>query len=176
MGITIERSKLSVSAFGNPKKVLGMDGDTARYLIGTIIGTADGIKLKKSQDTAGNAIVHEAITGNFEGIPADKWEVDEEVDGVKTKVQIDGVRSGILYLPSGIHERLSSALKGDDVQPIKFAIECYSIKARNAAGYTYDVKAIMDAAASDPLAEMRKALAGKLKVLQIAAPKATKAA
>lgn len=161
-GITVSRPSLTVKSLGDPKKVLGMDGDKARHLIGTIFGTANGVATKVITDKVGNTQTFEPIKGNFEGIPSVP-QTEKGDDG--KEVEITGIRSGTLYLPSGIHDQIAEALKAPDAQPIKFAIEVYTIKAANAAGYTYEARAVLETTIADPLTEMRAALVGKTKLL-----------
>lgn len=166
--IVIDKPKLVVGLLGNPKKVVAMDKEGARYLVGTIFGVAQGVKAKTLPDRKGDPQVYEMIVGDFEGIPSEPVETDYDGE----KVIVDAFRSGVLYLPSGIHDRLAAALKGDDAQPVKFAIEIYTVKASNPAGYSYEARALTETQVSDPLAEMRAQLQGKVKAL----PKPAKAA
>lgn len=154
--VILERPKLVAKSLGNPKKVLAMDAAGARHLIGTIYGVASRVKSKVTPDKAGNPQVFEQIVGDFEGVPADPLFVDE--DGVQTPVK--AIRSGVLYLPAGIHERLAEPLKREDTQPIEFAIEIYTVKADNPIGYGYEVKSLMAPAAADPLEKMRALVGG----------------
>lgn len=171
--IVIDRPKISVTGMGNPKKVLALPEGQSRHLICAIYGTASGVKVRTVTDKAGNPQTFEPIVGQFEAVPADPMKVVESIDGKDVEVMISAVRSGVLYLPSGIHEQLAEPLKKEGARPIDFALEVYSVKATNAAGYTYEVKSLTKPAESDPLAAIRQAIQGKTKLLP--APKASPA-
>lgn len=155
--ITVSRPKLVASMLGNPKKVTAMDSPTARHLVCTIFGQADKVKTKVSADKAGNPQTFEQIVGQFEGIPSEPLKDGDDV--------ITAIQSGVLYLPSGIHERVASVLKGDDAPSVEFAIELYTVKATNPAGYSWEAREVIKSTAADPLTKMREAIAGKTKLL-----------
>lgn len=160
-----ERSSITIKLLGDPKKVLGMEGANARHFLGTIFGVAEKVKTKTGVDKAGNTVTFEPIIGNFEAVPA------TPVQGDEGEPPTDAYQSGILYLPGGIHDRITEALKMPDTPPIEFGIEVYTVKSSNAAGYTYDLKVLLDTKAADPLSAMRDAIALKSKsVARLVAP------
>ena len=75
-------------------------------------------------------------------------------------------RSARLFLPDGIQEVIENAVnelkdgKGDEQLGlhIDFAMEFYSVKASNPAGYTYQVKNILPTEKKDELSEMQKSI------------------
>lgn len=165
-----ERTSLTVALLGNPKKAATMDVDGSRYLVGSIAGIATGIKVKTSLDPKdGSTRTYEAIVGNFQGIPG---EALTDSDGNV----IDYYTSAMLYLPGGIHERLALALKAEGAKPIEFAIEVYAVKAKNPAGFTWEIQQAGETREADPLANARKMLLDKRKGNKaIAGPAAPKA-
>lgn len=112
-----------------------------------IYGIADHLIAKQDRD--GNPIV--GIGGNFEGV--------DYATGTKA-------RSGVLYLPSGIHEQIVSAVDSGELDDkdrpitnsVRFALEIIAVPATNPHGYSYKAKHLMDAAEDDPLAELAGSL------------------
>lgn len=117
-----------------------------------LYGIASGTTVKK----APNGDVFIGITGEFEAVNL--------ADG---KV----FRSGIIYLPGGIHESLVAALvPGADgkVSPVDFGIEIMSRPDSNPIGYGYAARELVKVERADPLAKMRALIAPKT---QAALPK-----
>lgn len=110
------------------------------FPIARVYGEAHGIKIVEDKI---NGDVHEALSGDFE---AENLETHELF------------RSGVLYLPAGIHDMVASAVKGLHVEgeSVKFALEIRAVIASNKAGYSYEAKNLLKAAIVDPLAEMRR--------------------
>lgn len=153
MADKLTKSKIVAKDLGNAKAVLAKEeGDKTPHILGTIIGIARRVQTK----LAPNGDAHEQIIGEFEAVNATTGEVYD---------------SGVLYLPGGIHERLSSALKGESVEPIEFAIELSTVRSTNAVGYEYRARSLMETKLADPLQLIREAVAAK-KQAQLAAPKA----
>lgn len=150
---TVILPKLVVKSLGNPRVAASFSDDDKkagkRHLLGTIMGTASRIKNKV--DAKGE--VFEAIVGDFEG----------------TKADGNVVKSGLLYLPSGIHEMLADPLKEDDAKPIDFAMRIFTVPADNPIGYSYLVEPVLPPSAADPLAHIREAMGKQIALLD--APK-----
>lgn len=110
-----------------------------RVPLARIYGYASGIKAK--EDASGN--IHQAIVGQFEGINLETGEV---------------YRSGILFLPAGIHDLLAkpASEQGANVQ---FGLEIHSIPATNAIGYSYMAKSLLPVTGKDLLTDLRSTLA-----------------
>lgn len=146
-------SKLTVSRLGNPKKVVAMDGEKAQHHVCDVYGIVRGVKTKQLPN--GDASL--ALIGDFEGTNAETNQT---------------LSSGVLYLPSGIQDSLTSAYtaQGENPSPIRFAIALYTKKASNPAGYEYFAKKLSEPSANDPLAELRQVVAQK-KALTLEAPK-----
>lgn len=157
---TVTRNSLAIKNVGNGKlgAVLKNDGD--KVLIGTVSGIASGIKRGKMPDGVTPTI---GLTGDFEGMPAD--------------AAADTVRSGVCYLPEGLQNPIIAALTDEvnsegrvlreGAKSVMFAYEVYSVKAGNAAGFTWEFKSAMPIAENDPLAELR----GKLLAMRTEQPK-----
>src|SRR5665213_4082330 len=98
---TSMKSKLVPKDLGNPKIVLTLPSGQDKYILGTIIGIASDIFTRTDPQMK----TYEGLKGSFEGTPADK-----------TK---DVVQSGVLYLPSGIHELIADTLKTLDANGVR---------------------------------------------------------
>jgi hypothetical protein len=102
-----------------------------------IAGVARGIVTKPNRETGE---VHIALAGDFIGT------------NVVTGREF---RSGVLYLPSGAHEQMTSQFNGENPSPIEFAVEIRTVTSSNRIGYSYEVVPLFKAAAVDPLAKFR---------------------
>ena len=114
-----------------------------------ILGKATGVK--SGEDATGR--VWSALVGDFLGVNLE--------DGKQ-------YRSGKLFLPSGIHETIESAVKSlpEDGGVVKFALELRSVKASNPIGYSYQaVSLIPTVAETDNLADVINSVpTGKLQL------------
>ena len=123
-----------------------------------ILGKATGVK--SGEDSTGR--VWSALVGDFLGVNLEDHKQ---------------YRSGKLFLPSGIHETIESAVKSlpESGGVVKFALELRSVKASNPIGYSYQaVSLIPIAAESDNLTDVINSVpVGKL--LLGAAPEAPEA-
>lgn len=131
--------KLTIKATGaNPKKVHALPEGQNSLTLCRIFGMADGIKQKEDPNSGK---VFFPLVGRFVGITP---------DGNET-------RSGLLYLPTGIHETYEAAVRElnekDEGGVIKFAIEIRAVKASNPAGYSYEAVDLMPVRSADPLLE-----------------------
>lgn len=136
--LTVAQMKLNPTAAKTNEK---------KTLLGRIYGIASGIKTVK----AANGDVHFALTGDFRGTNAESG---------------DNYRSGVLYLPSGIHEMVQDAVDGgldDNGKPVyrevKFGIDLFAVPANNPIGYSYQATPVIQATEADPLAELEAEMA-----------------
>lgn len=138
-------SKLSMKNAGvDPRKVLAADGDKASVVLARIFGLADGIKQVEDKT---NATVHLALTGKFQSINAQNGQI---------------TRSGILYLPKGIHEVVMNAVKQlEEGSVVRFGLEVRSVKASNPIGYSYEAIDLLPVQEKDPLSELADVIAKK---------------
>ena len=128
-------TKLTLKTMGcNPARAAAAKSKVA---LARIYGVATGVKIKT--DTKGDTF--EAITGTFEGVNLETGEI---------------FRSGLLFLPGGIHETLTVHAR-EDGAAVRFGLEIFAIPATNPIGYSYSAKSLLpqDAAAQDVLADMR---------------------
>ena len=149
--------KLSTKNAGiSPKKIHGIPDDEDSLKLCTIVGIADGVK--QVEDTVHGKVFY-PLTGRFEGINPET--------GTKT-------RSGVLYLPTGIHETYEAAVrKLEEGDSIRFAIEIRAVRAENPAGYSYEAVDLLPIQEVDPLTEIANKLSQKqAETKQIEAPKA----
>ena len=138
-------SKMSVKTLGGDPARAKKEGKEVPLC--RIYGIADHIIAKQDRD--GNPIT--GIGGNFEGV---NYET-----GAKA-------RSGVMYLPAGIHEQIVGAVDtgvlDDKDRPVyssvRFGLEIVAVPASNPHGYSYKAKHLMDAAEDDPLSELADSL------------------
>lgn len=100
-----------------------------------VCGIAKGTMLKANKETGDT---HEALVGDFVGT------------NLSTGHEF---RSGVLYLPAGMHEQMVSSLQGKNPTPIEFAVEIRTVASTSKAGYSYQVIPLFKPAAIDPLAK-----------------------
>lgn len=138
-------TKMTVKGVGaNPAKA---KADNQKTPLCRIYGTASGVVHKV--DNRGEPIT--GITGNFEGVNLETGEV---------------YKSGVLYLPGGIHEMLLNAVdQGEDddkgkpvYNSVNFAFDISAVPATNPIGYSYEASQLIEATTADPMAEIRGAL------------------
>lgn len=137
--------KLSTKNAGiSPKKIHGLADDKDYLKLCTIVGIADGIK--QVEDPVHGKVFY-PLTGRFEGINPE--------NGNKT-------RSGVLYLPSGIHENFEAAVrKLEDGDSIQFAVEIRAVRSDNPQGYSYEAVDLLPPREVDPLSEIADKVSGK---------------
>ena len=129
-------TKLTLKAIGCNPRIAATEGK--KVPLARIYGIATGIKTKI--DPKGDTF--EAIEGSFEAVNLKTGEV---------------YRSGLLFLPGGIHETLTGSLKkGGEGTTIRFGLEVSAIPASNPIGYSYSAKSLIPDAGDDLLADMRK--------------------
>jgi hypothetical protein len=139
-------SKLSLTTIGTTGKLLAAakvsDPSITRLKLATIYGQAFGIKIKTNKDTGD---VYESITGEFEAVNVINGNV---------------YRSGILYLPDGIHQTVEGAVKAlqNDNDSVTFALDIYAVPSTSPAGFAYSAESLIKAKKVDPLEEMRNQL------------------
>lgn len=130
-------TKLTLKAIGcNPRRAAT---EVKKVPLAHIFGIATGTKVKT--DTKGDSF--EAIEGNFEAVNLATGAV---------------YRSGLLFLPGGIHETVTKQLQ-EPGRSVQFALEISAIPASNPIGYSYSAKSLIKEEGADPLAAMRLALA-----------------
>jgi hypothetical protein len=121
-------SKITVRDCGaNAASVLAMEGADARAPLIRVWGYARGFKEVKSQNRlTGETTSHKAIQGDFRAVNFNTGE---------------RFSSGLLYLPSGIHELILSPLEkaksdNEDAE-LQFGFDIYGRKSSSPAGYGY---------------------------------------
>lgn len=133
-----QRTKITLKDIGEPALVKTLPPAEHQYVLGTLIGIASKFVERNSPDGQDK---FEGLGGTFRVIPADP--------------QRDELESGILFIPDAFHNMIASVLrKGQDNDPnfeVKFAFEVSSVKANNAAGYSWDFKPMIENAAENPL-------------------------
>jgi hypothetical protein len=153
---TTMKAKLVPKDLGNPKRVTTLPEGQNKVVLGTIIGIASDIftRTDPQQNT------YEGLKGSFEGVSSDDTQ--------------DIIQSGVLYLPTGMHEMIADVIKQVDdkgertVASVQFAFEVAAVKASNPQGYSWAIKKLVDETEADPLKELRSiALGNPAKPLQI---------
>lgn len=118
----------------NPKKIHAAPESQRALDLAVILGEASGIK---QVDDPAHGTIHEALTGRFQATNCETGDV---------------VRSGMLYLPKGIHETVTAAVKkAEDGDVVRFALRVRSVRAENPAGYSYEAVPLLKPEESDPL-------------------------
>lgn len=148
-------SKLSVKSGGvSPKKVHALaDGQTTLKLC-TIKGIASGIKTVEDP-VHGRTFF--PLVGMFQATNAQTGDV---------------TRSGVLYLPGGIHESYESRVRNlEDGDTLQFHVEIRAVKADNPAGYSYEAVDLMPPSEVDPLDMVGRLQAPKVETAKLEAPK-----
>lgn len=126
-------SKIVPKTLGNPKAGASVkDGET--FLLGRVYGITDGIKQVEIKETGE---IFQALRGRFQAVSADE-----------TKQY----RSGLLYLPGGIHDSYLSGVKDlQEGETLQFALELRTKPATSKAGYAYDAIDLMPRLVADPM-------------------------
>ena len=141
-------SKLTSATLGcKPEIVKDMAKGTKAPLY-RIMGRATGIK--ETKDTNGEVIY--GLTGSFEGT---------------NLVTGETMRSGVAFLPPGIHEMILEPLDKElaDAQPgqeveLQFGFDIFTVAAPNKAGYTYAATDLFPTKRIDPFEAMKAELEG----------------
>jgi len=148
-------SKLSVKTLGcDPKECIVQKKAVplARFW-----GLAETVKYVVNRQTGDTNI---ALIGQFRGMNLQDGEVFE---------------SGVMYLPSGLHDQLSGPLIKDmeahSLPPIKFGIEVSATPAANPIGYSYQGKNFVKAEGHDPFAEIEEVMKGLTQPKKVAKSK-----
>jgi hypothetical protein len=151
----VVKSSINPKSMGDPLKLavnLAHDGEKA--LLGTIIGIAQGTVKRNDQKTG---MPYFGLAGAFTAIPAD--------------TEREEVRSVICYLPDAVHAAIVATLERahqkDPTAHVRFAMEAAVVKG-GTAGFTWEYKPIFEGGVGvmvDPLADIRKAIAGGAKAL-----------
>jgi len=164
--VTLTKSKLAPKDLGNPREVTSRpDGDMTPHLLGVIFGRATRTKTKTfTQSATGEVVTVDAILGMFEGRRAVALPNDDMSETV-------AIRSGVLYLPSGIADMIVEPLRADDETVIEFALKISTRKASNPAGYEYVVQELYQPqGVADPLQELRELSVADLSRKALPAP------
>lgn len=111
--------------------------------IAVVMGMASGIK--EVVDKVRGDVYH-ALVGEFEAENLETGEV---------------FRSGVLYLPAGIHDMVEGAVKKlqGESDFVQFALQINVIKSASSAGYAYQAKSLIQNRQVDPLNDLRASLA-----------------
>lgn len=155
------RGKLTLRDVGSPELVKTLTAEQihangGKYILGYLSGKATGfIKRTNPKDN----VEMEGLAGSFWCMPADASR--EELE------------SGILFIPDAFHNLVADALhqaqEKDEHASVEFAFEVSSIPAKNAAGYSWDVKPVLKFSGvhvlSDTMAKVRQIAAQKQKAL-----------
>jgi len=151
MANTTVKSKVVFKDLGDPAKVKDVK-DAEQLLLGTIIGSATGIKLSKGAD---GITEFKGLKGTFEATPSDP--------------ERDIIRSGVAFLGDAFQADIVALLESDNPpESVAFAFEVYSVKATNAAKYSWALRPMISASANDPLAAIKAQMLEAQKTAQAA--------
>lgn len=152
MAETSEVAKITPALLGKPSRA---KADGKEVALAIVFGNATGVKMVKSP----NGDMFEALRGDFEATSLETGEI---------------LKSGILYLPTGIHDRILEKIKADPDTVVQFAIQLSAIPASNPQGYTWKATNRAKIEQADPLAKLREEAMAGVKVAPVAEPKAKK--
>lgn len=142
-----QRTKLVLKDLGEPAIIKTLPDSVTIHLLGTLGGIATGFVERKSPD---GTDVYEGLAGSFRSIPSDPAK--------------DELESGVLFIPDAFHGMIATPLremlKQDPNANLRFAFEVSVIRAKNAAGYSWDFKPKIEASAANPLDELFDNLGG----------------
>lgn len=158
-----QRTKIVTKDLGDPSLVKTLPEAEKRYFLGTLVGIVSGfVERANPKDPAEK---FEGLSGQFRSIPSDD--------------KRDELESGVCFLPDAFHNMIAAPFRkmaeADKNAQLRFAFEIYSIRANNAAGYSWEFKPKIEAAGGNPLDELVadlgevKLVNGK-KMLALAAP------
>lgn len=138
-GDTALVSKITPKDLGNPRAAAALDYNdpNAAHFLGEVMGRATGTKAVVDART--DSLYH-PLTGDFMAIR-----------GTDSKK----IRSGVLYLPGGIHDLLKAAFEGDDpAREVEFWYEIWTKPVSTPPGYAYMLVNKVQTARTDPLAHL----------------------
>lgn len=145
---TAIKSKLVMKDLDEPAKVKGLPVGVQEFNLGRVVGRARSVITRNMP----NGDTFYGLSGDFKGTP--------------TAEDRDIVRSGILYLPNGVFELVADQLRDpatgevhEDVSEVAFIYDVKSVKATNAAGYSWAFVPVLEPAADDPLAQLEAQVA-----------------
>jgi hypothetical protein len=136
-------SKMSIKTIGcNPRAAAAMEHGKGNFIaLCRIYGMATG---SKAIEDSTSGVIHQPLTGNFE---AQNFQTNKII------------RSGILYLPKGIHDMILEAVgQLKPKESVNFALELRAVPASNPIGYSYEAIPLIKPVEVDPLEAMRQAL------------------
>jgi len=132
-------------------------------LLGRLVGTGNGIK---------NAVAQDGVTPMY-GLKG-TFGAEYTAEGREDE------SSGVLFLPEAYMGPMLDMFEDktdangvvirEAVKSLDFAFDIFVIKANNPAGYSWSIRPLLEAAASDPLAAIRARIAAPLPKLSLAAP------
>jgi hypothetical protein len=144
-------SKISMRTIKTtPAKAATEDGTPIAVVYGMAFGIKEVVDKQRGD-------VYHALVGQF------------EAQNLQTA---DVFQSGQLYLPTGIHESLESAVQRleNESDYVQFALQILAIKASNPAGYSYQAKNLLASKQVDPLEEIRALIGGSVKTPLLESP------
>lgn len=147
-----EVAKITPALLGKPSRA---KADGKEVPLAIVFGNATGVKMVKAL----NGDTFEALRGDFESTSLETGEI---------------FKSGILYLPTGIHDRILEKLKANPDTVIQFAIQLSAIPANNPQGYSWKATNRAKIDEADPLAALRAEAMKDVKVTPVAEPRAKK--
>jgi hypothetical protein len=144
-----QKSKLTLGDLGAPGLVNTLPADqlvNGKYFVGTILGRASGFVERANIKTEE---IMEGLKGTFVMVPSEP--------------RMGEMESGVLFVPDAFHNLLSTPLRKaqdtDNKAALEFALEVYSIKAKNPAGYSWEMYPAVPFTGKHPLDDLMKKVA-----------------
>jgi hypothetical protein len=156
----IQKGKLTLSDFGPGALVKTVTPDkkpNGFFYMGTIIGRVVDV-LARANPKAGSENqpdTFEGLKGNFLFQPSN--------------TEMDEMESGVLFIPDAFHNLLSDQLrveqKKDASATIEFAMDVFTVEAKNPAGYSWVMKPAFPPEGKHPLENIAAKVAAARKAL-----------
>lgn len=150
--IRTQKGKITLADVGIPGnvKIAERRDSKGRYLAGVLLGRAEGFLVRSNLKAGdGQPDTFEGLRGTFISQPSDP--------------NMDEMESGVLFIPDAYHNllagKLREAQKKDPSAAIEFALNIYSIEAKNPAGYSWIVEPREAFVGQHPLDNLMKRVA-----------------
>lgn len=136
-----------------PQLLLAQPENVSKLKVNVIAGIVKAVKMKENKETGE---VFEQLVGDFRAINPDTGE---------------STASAVLYLPTGIHEMVADPVK-EGAKDLEFAINIYAVRAKNAAGYSWEAELLSEVKTTSPVDKLLESLVAtkRLALPQLAAP------
>jgi hypothetical protein len=155
--IRLQKGKITLGDIGAPalvKTVAPADKPGGKYYVGRLYGRAvDFVERTnpKANPESGQPEVFEGLRGTFVVVPSTPG--------------MEEIESGVLFIPDAFHnliaDKLREAKKTDTSANLDFALNVYSMEAKNPAGYSWVMEPALPFVGQHPLDALMKFVANE---------------